>query len=255
MRQLQIPGHVHVCRDGDFVVMLDVRRDRYWALEAERTAALSSIVAGWPAAPSAKPTRSNFSGTDATDVGAAGVNVTEAVQMLIDNGLLSDVPGDGTPATGDRRDPTPDSDVLPQHELLADGAEAAVGATNVVRFVVAATTAATLLRCFPFARAIERVRRRKADRDACNDDAELTRSATLVAAFATLQPVLFSRRDACLFNSLALIEFLAAHAVYPEWVFGVQGRPFAAHCWVQKHGVLLNDTLDHVRRYTPIMVV
>jgi hypothetical protein len=43
--------------------------------------------------------------------------------------------------------------------------------------------------------------------------------------------------------------------VFPRWVFGVQSRPFAAHCWLQLGGVVLNDTVDHVKRYTPIMVV
>jgi hypothetical protein len=36
-------------------------------------------------------------------------------------------------------------------------------------------------------------------------------------------------------------------------VFGVQARPFAAHCWVQKGEVVFNDTVEHVSGYTPIM--
>jgi hypothetical protein len=77
----------------------------------------------------------------------------------------------------------------------------------------------------------------------------------LVAAFAFLRPYFFAAKDACLFDALALSEFLAAYRIHPRWVFGVQARPFAAHCWLQLNGVVLNDTLDHVRRYAPIMIV
>ena len=38
-------------------------------------------------------------------------------------------------------------------------------------------------------------------------------------------------------------------------VFAVMTRPFAAHCWVQLDETVLNDRLDHVRKFTPILVV
>ena len=79
-------------------------------------------------------------------------------------------------------------------------------------------------------------------------------ASELVAGFQRLRPLLFSTREACLFNSLALIEFLAQHDCYPHWVFGVRARPFAAHCWVQLDHTVLNDGVEHVSRYTPIMV-
>lgn len=243
MRQLRIPGHVHVCRDGDYVVMLDVHRDRYWALEAARTAALSAVVPGWPG--------------DGCD---APADATSAVQLLLDKGLLCDAASGGKAATPIRID-------APRRELLADEfagafrsatARASPGIASVARFMFGAVMAFAYLRCLHFERAIERVRsRRPSDdsRDSGGRELDFARAAQLVAAFAMLQPMLFTRRDACLFNSLALIEYLALHGLYPQWVFGVQGRPFAAHCWVQYDGVLFNDTLEHVRRYTPIMVV
>jgi hypothetical protein len=52
-----------------------------------------------------------------------------------------------------------------------------------------------------------------------------------------------------------LSEFLARHGIHPVWIFGVQARPFAAHCWLQLNGTVLNDTVDHVIGYTPIMAV
>jgi hypothetical protein len=37
-------------------------------------------------------------------------------------------------------------------------------------------------------------------------------------------------------------------------VMGVSGRPFAAHCWVQVGDRVVNDTLDHVILFTPILI-
>ena len=59
----------------------------------------------------------------------------------------------------------------------------------------------------------------------------------------------------CLFDSLALIHFLARFRVFPDWVFGVTADPFEAHCWVQTGGVVLNDTVERVSAFTPIMSI
>ena len=45
----------------------------------------------------------------------------------------------------------------------------------------------------------------------------------------------------CLFDSLALMHFLLARDVRAELVFGVRSRPFAAHCWVEVDGIILDD--------------
>ena len=39
-----------------------------------------------------------------------------------------------------------------------------------------------------------------------------------------------------------------------DWVFAVKGAPFAAHCWIQLGDIVLNDSVENVRAYTPIMV-
>lgn len=62
------------------------------------------------------------------------------------------------------------------------------------------------------------------------------------------------RQEACLYRSFMLLRFLEEHGRDANWVFGVRTRPFEAHCWVQAGGVVLNDTLDHVVTYAPILV-
>ncbi|WP_159831433.1 lasso peptide biosynthesis B2 protein [Novosphingobium sp. TCA1] len=61
--------------------------------------------------------------------------------------------------------------------------------------------------------------------------------------------------DRCLPRSLALARYALARGWPVDLVMGVHLRPFAAHCWVQAGTDLLNDRLDNVRPFTPILVV
>lgn len=65
----------------------------------------------------------------------------------------------------------------------------------------------------------------------------------------------FSTPNACLYDSLSLLDFLAQFDMYPSLVFGVTPDPFQAHCWLQHGSVLLNDSLSRVADYTPLMIV
>lgn len=75
---------------------------------------------------------------------------------------------------------------------------------------------------------------------------------TLVSRFLALRP-LYPRDYNCLFDSLALSRFLRARCASGDWVFGVRGAPFAAHCWVEIEGVPVNDDPDFVAPYVPIL--
>lgn len=59
----------------------------------------------------------------------------------------------------------------------------------------------------------------------------------------------------CLRDSLALIDFLAARGVGASLVFGVMTEPFGAHCWVQSERAILNDQVDNISRFTPILAL
>lgn len=60
---------------------------------------------------------------------------------------------------------------------------------------------------------------------------------------------------ACLYRASFLRRFLAASGLTADWVFGVTTWPFSAHCWLQAGELLLDDDLDRVAAYTPLMVV
>lgn len=80
------------------------------------------------------------------------------------------------------------------------------------------------------------------------------RARAIAAAFYRLN-ALVTRYDQCLLRSLAMMRCLLAHRVPANLVFGVATRPFRAHCWVQHGDLVLNDTLEGIGNYTPILVV
>ena len=62
-----------------------------------------------------------------------------------------------------------------------------------------------------------------------------------------------TRHDQCLLRSLALVRWATSRGMALDLVFGVTARPFQAHCWVQHGNLVLNDSLDHVINFTPIL--
>lgn len=76
----------------------------------------------------------------------------------------------------------------------------------------------------------------------------------LVQDFLRWRPF-YPRDYACMFEALALQRYLAQRGHWATWVFGVRGAPFAAHCWLECDGVVLNDEPDAVAPYARIMAV
>lgn len=67
--------------------------------------------------------------------------------------------------------------------------------------------------------------------------------------------LIFSSKDRCLVRSLAFVSVCIDLRQDVSLVLGVTTSPFAAHCWVQRDDCVLNDTVERVRPFTPILVV
>jgi hypothetical protein len=239
MARYALADHVFVCVNGEHLVLLDLKEDRYWALEAAQTAGLAALVRGWPvAAPEGAAAESSPS-----------PETLGALEVLQSRGLLTESVPPG-------KDATPVQAVAPARELISES-ETSPGSPqgSWLTFFVTSAFAKFALRTWPFERVIARVKRRKERIGSPVQSFDAERARKLVEAFARYRIFLFSSKNECLFDSLALIEFLARYDIYPNWVFGVQTRPFAAHCWVQQGDIVFNDTVEHVSGYTPIMVV
>jgi hypothetical protein len=76
----------------------------------------------------------------------------------------------------------------------------------------------------------------------------------LAAHFCTFR-ALIPGTGRCLVQSMMLARILRKRGVACEWVFGVRTHPFAAHCWIEARGYVLNDFADHVAWYVPIAVL
>lgn len=59
-------------------------------------------------------------------------------------------------------------------------------------------------------------------------------------------------KDLCLAQSIAFQRMCNNYQLSPTLVIGVSLNPFSAHCWVQQGDCVLNDSLEHVRQFTPI---
>jgi len=233
--QYALHDHVFVCADGEHVVFLDIRADRYFSLDGNQARALSGLVRGWHEL------------CAATDSVSESPPPEEIAHALLEKGLLC-------PGTERGKAAAPVRVPEVTSELVADDLEAPeLRAPVIASFLRASLRAAIALRFLPLHRVVHRVRKRNTAHAQGSSDPQYVHE--LIVQFVTLQPLLFAAKNRCLFESLALSEFLAAHRCYPRWVFGVQTRPFAAHCWLQCESAVLNDTVDHVTSYTPIMAV
>lgn len=109
--------------------------------------------------------------------------------------------------------------------------------------------AAALLRQTHISEVVAKRRRARGRR--ARPASDVIRMASL---FAATRP-LTAARNACLRETLALLLYLGPGGADVDWVFAVKGAPFAAHCWAQLGERVLNDSVDHARGFTPIMVV
>jgi hypothetical protein len=225
------------CERNSQVILLDLRTDRYLALDSRASSVFPHLL------------QSN--GQRATYEAVPNTQMNELAELLLQSGLLTTEPGCG-------KEGTPLAFPAPSSELTPDAFDGRprLRARDVTAFWVAIGRIGLHLRLLPFSHVVTAARMRRAQRvPSAHRGGRRCDLAMHVAVFDRLRPLAFTARDACLFESLAMIEFLASFRVEASWVFGVQTSPFCAHCWVQLGDTVINDTVEHVRGFTPIMVV
>jgi transglutaminase superfamily protein len=225
-----------VCRMGNYWIILCTGRDRYLCVEHKDLASIGSQLSGWSERnlfenkPSSSSTEANAVIQSLTSNGIITENSLLGKSFIESVALIPDGQLDARESTLSER--------IPLH--LA------------VRFFVACGTVDLRLRTRSFERNLAKILRRRRRAESANTICDSARAVRLISIFRTLRP-LYPRSYLCLFDSLALIEFLAGCRLFPQVVFGVVADPFQAHCWVQEGTTVLNDDLERVRRYRPIM--
>lgn len=225
---LGLQPDVFFTRSENVFIFLDLRRDRYFRLSEAQSRVFEDALNGDDAP------RSN---RDA---------LQELLNRLGREGIIRRRrPGDAplAPCNGIRRD----SSTLDYPNRLPRQ----VRIQHVPPFLWALVTSWVLTLARPLRANVAALRRRRARRRppiGCRLDEILT-------TFHTLTPVFFSTHDKCLFRSLVLVRYLDLFGVPAAWVYGVKFDPFLAHCWVQESGRVLNDHLERVSEFDPIMIV
>jgi hypothetical protein len=121
--------------------------------------------------------------------------------------------------------------------------------------MLAVSVAAFKLRWLSFNRVVRGVERRKSRGAHMSLPEEEERIRVLVRRFRRLRTLIYTNKNQCLYDSLVLLEFLHRYGLHPTWVLGVHTRPFAAHSWLQHRSLVLNESPDLAREYTPILTV
>ena len=200
------------------VVFLDTGRDRYAALPADLERGFADIVAlGGQVEPQAPTTR-----------------------RLLDTGLFH--LGTGSQML------RPLNRALPSHGL--EHARRRLSAIDLAQVWRLVAEARRMVRTRPFASMFN---------DPAIDRHHLT-AAKPIAALAELARrfnharALVPIAPNCLSDSLALRHWLARRGHRCDLVVAARLEPFAAHCWIEAQGIVLNDTPERIATFVPIAV-
>jgi hypothetical protein len=236
-QRLRLAPHVRACRSDGQIVLLDLRSNRYLGIGPRQADALVGAIDDWPSHP------------ESTGTQAICAHADNLTRHLLSLGLL--VPSDSLAAT---RPSIPES----TSTLSAEGrtTTSAATATHLARLLRCAAVTALWMRCRSLnsianAVAARRDRALTGRTDRTSPDA--MRDA--IATYDRLRPLVLTKHDRCVHDSLTLLGFLASEGLFPHWVIGVKTGPFGAHSWVQSGATVLNDLHENVRRYRPILVV
>ena len=235
-QSILLASHVFLCEtDGDYV-FLDIAKDNYTCIMSAQVADLMRLVKHGAANIDSR--RSTF--------GAETLKNFHALKRL---GMVTTDYARGKPFH-------PVEIKKPRHDLSSSKGDSIDRANPLDIAIFYGTTTAAFLRLKyqPLQKTVHQVQRRKMRKSASGVKVDKSRIRLLSKRFLKLRS-LFPSTGLCLFNSYALIEYLAFYNAYPDWKFGVRTRNWEAHCWVEFDGTVLNDPIELVAGFKPIMVV
>lgn len=207
---------IHFCVISGRAVLLDLRRNRYFALPAGANTLLLGLVG------------EQGSGT--------------MPQTTLDR-LMAGVTGADLILRAPKCLPAPTDD------RAAAQAEASASLWLIAIAWLATIFAKLMVRLVPLS-ALLRGFERHADRHTRPTSHNST--DRIGAAFRKLG-LLIAHENNCLPLTLAFVWLCRLYGYHPTLIIGVRINPFSAHCWSQHGAIVLNDTCDRVRPYQPIL--
>jgi hypothetical protein len=77
---------------------------------------------------------------------------------------------------------------------------------------------------------------------------------SLLASFEAARPF-YPHGRLCRLDAPSLCLLFRSYGHPARLVFGARLQPFAAHCWAELHGRVLNEATERVAQYTPLLIV
>jgi hypothetical protein len=238
-----LPNHIHTCATEAGVVVLDARRGKYSLVPGDRARTLEGVVRGWPALVPPSVIPANRSGPSSS-----------LLDSLVRGGVIA--PRFECGSLDERHERAP---AIVATEALLDALNAReipkFSWRRVITFFLSVAYASVVLKHRPFYKLLNNLRMRKERGARLATEPTITEIRDCVRVFSWLRPFAYAQSDACLFDSVALTDFLYREDVFVEFVVGVRVQPFGAHSWVQFQGFALNDIPEYLGAYTPILSV
>jgi hypothetical protein len=225
-----------VCNTQSYWIVLNAKRDKYLCVTHADLASIGHRLYGWRNQSNAIQNPPQFD-----------LEADTLIASLTANGIITSNPSNGKPFA-ESECPQCDRSM----EVVELNSPMKRSFFCVARFFLACMRIDWLLRKKRLSRILAKIERRRIRVRSSTVFHNATCTARLIAAFKHLRP-LYPRPYLCLFDSLALLEFLASYRSFPRVVFGVVADPFQAHCWLQEGNVVLNDDLERVAKYKPIL--
>lgn len=226
----------YICLDRRYCIILNVRSDKYLAASRPTIDCLAPWLSGW---------RTELSAVET----AIPAHIETIAEDFVRLGILTKHSHLGKPLL-------PQDIQKPTENMLAGGSPSRL--QSALPFAYASMRsllwARNRLSRHSLLSTIHAILERRAACTQSPPELDIIRASFLINVFKHWQ-VLFSRPQACLYDSLSLLHFLSTFNICPSLVFGVTPDPFQAHCWLQHRTMVLNDRLSRVSDYTPIMLV
>lgn len=216
--------HLHYCITGARLVFLDLAADRYFCIAPHLDEVFRQLL----------------------DKSATNEAERRILEPLVANSVLRHVPGcDGAIV----RDPPCASCASLLDERLEKPPLPLVACALTSCFL-----ASRQIKARPLFDIVQQILARKRHLASPAFTASAAKLRAAAAAFDRCTQIL-AARDKCLPRSLAMVRHLASRGIAADLVFGVTLGPFSAHCWVQVEDWILNDHLEHVQNFTPILAI
>ncbi len=225
---------VHMCLADDQVVILDLMRDRYLSLDSDASIML-------------RPYLDLLAGREGLPEDRDEPRLREVLAKLSADGLVCTSPLPSMAVETHRPGRRAENAITPRPPSGQN-----LCAHYALHYIWSVVRARVALRTCSLHRIVVSERIKRSAQPGAPREFDADETARLCSIYCRLR-VIATDRGQCLFDTLALKLFLGNYGIFPDWIFGVRLNPFGAHCWLQHGNTVVNDSIDSVRPFTPIM--